>query len=230
MPVNRQLKNVGNRGDLHKHLALIALAEILRPYPGACHIETHSFLLHAPLPDPAAFEAALQALPQGPVLARYLALQAPYLALGAYRCSGGLARDVLGPGTRLYLSEAHAQTRAQLLSQIHAEGAIAEVLEDAAQLADLSLEPAPMLLHVDPFEHPRSIWPVVEALVKQGGPVLVLCFAWDKTGPILWPPAPAGLVLLGERPDPPYGLAAWASPELQGAAQGALGMLGWAYP
>jgi hypothetical protein len=47
MTMNRQLKNVGNRGDQHKHLALI--------------------------------------------------LQAPYLQDGRYRCSAGLARDVLGP-------------------------------------------------------------------------------------------------------------------------------------
>lgn len=222
MTPNRQLKNVGNRGDQHKHLALIALAELLKAHPGACHIETHSFLLHAPLPESAPMTALTGKIP-----AIYQALQAPYLQNGRYRCSAGLARDVLGPQTRLILAEAHADTRHQLVQQIQAESANAHVVEEAAALGQLPLPPGPRLIHVDPFEHPLTVWPVVEKLVQSAHPCIVLCFAWDKTAAIHWPNAPTGLHWIGERPDPPYGLAAWASAELLGAAQTALAPLGW---
>lgn len=58
-PNNRQSRSVGNIGDVLKHAALIGLAELLasRGSP-LSFVDTHAFLLHAPLADPSRWQRA----------------------------------------------------------------------------------------------------------------------------------------------------------------------------
>lgn len=228
---NVQDRNVGNRGDVHKHLALVALAGALRRRATGPvrHVETHAFRLHAPLPDPPGQEGRAGPLPDAPVAARYLALQAPWRALGRYRCSVGLAVDVLGPSVRLALAEAHAPTRAALADALADEGLRPERLVEDARALPAALPPLPLLLHVDPFDHPGGYWPLVERLLaawrSADQPAAVLVFAYDRAAPVHLPPAPGGLVPLGRRDDRPYALAAWATADI--AADRPLAGLGW---
>jgi 23S rRNA A2030 N6-methylase RlmJ len=216
--VNVQDGNVGNRGDVLKHVALVELAALLRARnPGGVrHVETHTFRLDAPLSRAWSGEG------------RYGALEAPWVARGRYRCSAGLVADVLGPVGRLALAEAHPETRAALAAAVAAEGLVVDALVDEAfALGEIALPPMPLLVHVDPFDHARRYWPLVERLLatwrRPEEDAVVLAFAYDKTDAIAWPEAPAGLVAIGRRDDRPYGVAAWASPGIAEAARAAVG-------
>lgn len=233
---NVQDRNVGNRGDVHKHAALVALVELLagRTVGPVRHVETHCFRLDAPLPDPARVGGFAAELP--PAADPWRRVEAPWLLRGRYRCSAGLALDVLGSRARLALAEAHGPTRAALAAALAAEGAPLDTLvDDAAALPGATLgdpRALPLSIHVDPFDHPVHHWGTVERLLRawrrpdQGA--VVLAFAYDRAGPITWPGPPGGLVALGEWAIAPYGLAAWATPGLAGEARGRLGALGWA--
>lgn len=233
---NVQDRNVGNRGDVAKHVALVALAGVLRARTDGAvrHVETHAFRLYAPLPHPAAWAAAVEAHADTAARARYRALQAGWVAGARYRCSAGLAADVFSAcdagreGVRLALAEAHAPTREALARAVVAEDIPVDALvSDALALATLPPPPPlPLLVHVDPFDHPERYWPTVAHLLarwrRPDQDAVVLAFAYDKTGPIRWPAAPAGTVALGRHDDAPYGLAAWASPGVAEAAREAL--------
>ncbi len=234
MDSNIQDRNVGNVGDIVKHAALVALAELLRRRDAGLvrHVETHTFRLVAPLPDPAGWRARVATIPSA--AAAYVAREEPWVAQRLYRCSAGLVADTLGAPTHLLLAEAHGPTRAALAASLAEEGLTVDALvDDAAALAALPPgPPAPLLVHVDPFDHPRGYWPVVARLLdawrRPDQDAVVLAFAYDKRGPVDWPAPPPGLVALGRLDTPPYGLAAWASPGFAEDARGVLGALGWA--
>lgn len=204
--MNIQEGNVGNRGDLRKHEALATILDALVGQESVLHVETHCFRLDAPIVRPI-----------GPHDARLAALQAPWAARGRYRCSAGLAADILGDRGRFLLAEAHAPTRAALAEALAAEGRLVEALvEDALALASVPPRPAAAVcIHVDPFDHPARYWPVVEHLLATwrapDAPAAVLAFAYDKAGPIVWPDPPGGLPLRGTLADAPYGLAVWSN-------------------
>lgn len=229
--MNIQDRNVGNVGDIVKHAALVALAERLRARNAGLlrHVETHTFRLVAPLADPALWRVRAA----DPALSAYVAREEAWVRSGQYRCSAGLCADALGAPVRLVLAEAHAPTRAALADRLAAEGlAVDALVDDAHALATVPPgEPAPLLVHVDPFDHPRGYWPIVNRLLSgwrlPAHDALVLAFAYDKAGPIAWPDPPAGTVALGRLDAAPYGLAAWASPGIAGDAAEALGKLGW---
>lgn len=234
-PVNVQDRNVGNRGDVHKHAALLVLLELLagRSAGPVRHVETHCFRLDAPLPDPARLDALDGEL--AAAAAAWRRLEAPWRARGRYRCSAGLALDLLGPRARLALAEAHGPTRAALAAALLAEGAPLDVLvEDAAALPGARLadpRPLPLSIHVDPFDHPVHHWPTVERLLAgwraPDQEAVVLAFAYDRAGPVAWPRPPGGLLPLGTWAAAPYGLAAWGSAGLAEAGRGRLAALGW---
>ena len=233
MSPNLQDANVGNRGDIVKHAALVALATLLRARNAGPvrHVETHTFRLTAPLPDPALWRTRVAEL--GLSDHAYAAIEAPWAAQGRYRCSAGLVADTLGAPLSLLLAEAHAPTRALLQAALAEEGLPVDALvDDALALAALPQgAPAPLLVHVDPFDHPVAYWPVVAALLERwrlpAHDAVVLAFAYDKRGPVAWPPPPPGLSALGRLDRAPYGLAAWASPGIEADARSALAALGW---
>jgi hypothetical protein len=234
---NIQDRNVGNRGDVVKHVALVALADLLRSRNAGLvrHVETHTFRLHAPLPDPDAWAAQAGAIAAGHARERYRALEAPWIARGAYRCSAGLVADALGEPVRLLLAEAHGPTRDALAAALAAEAIGTDgVVAEAEALATLPAPttPAPLLVHVDPFDHPLRYWPTVEHLLATwrhpDHDAVVFTFGYDRGGPLAWPPPPRDLVPVGRLDALPYGLAAWASPGLVAAARETLRPLGWA--
>jgi len=45
---NKQDRNVANRGDILKHAALVALAELLADHGDLRYLETHAYRLMAP--------------------------------------------------------------------------------------------------------------------------------------------------------------------------------------
>lgn len=208
---NIQDNNVGNRGDVLKHVSLVALAKLLRlRNPGLVrHVETHAFRLTAPL------VRAVDA-PVGD----YAELEKPWVAKGLYRCSAGLVADALGPPVKLLLAEADPATRAVLAEQIAAEGLDVEALvEDAMLLAKVPPgEPAPLLIHVDPFDHPMRYWPLVQHLLRTwrrpDQDAVVVAFAYDREGSVAWPPPPGDLLPIGRNEEYPYGVSAWASPAI----------------
>lgn len=206
--MNIQDGNVGNAGDVMKHEALVALAALLRARNAGLvrHVETHTFRLVAPLAKP-------WTDPGG----RYGALEAPWVARGLYRCSAGLVADALGPPLSLLLAEAHAETRAALAASLAEEGLPVEALvDDADALAALPAgPPAPLLVHVDPFDAPHRYWPTVEHLLRAwrlpGHDAAVLAFGWSREGPIAWPDPPGDLVPVGTRWEGRYGVAVWGT-------------------
>jgi hypothetical protein len=228
---NTQDRNVGNVGDIVKHAALVALAEALRRRNAGVvrHVETHTFRLSALLPDPEGWRARVTT----PALAAYAAREAPWVGRRLYRCSAGLVADTLGAPLRLLLAEAHAPTRDALAAALADEALPLDALVDDAH-ALLTLPPgdaAPLLVHVDPFDHPGGYWPIVARLLADwrhaGHDAAVLAFAYDKAGPVVWPAPPPGLVALGRRDAAPYGIAAWATPGLAEDVGPTLVAQGW---
>ena len=74
---NRQLSNVGNLGDIIKHAALVELAQLLlRGQSTVSFVDTHTFQLHAPLPDRKRGEHQMEGLTaQHPAYERYAAIE-----------------------------------------------------------------------------------------------------------------------------------------------------------
>src|ERR1019366_4813216 len=89
-------------------------------------VDTHTFQLHAPLPDRARWEREVDALAsRHPAYATYAALERSSLARTLrYRCSSGLMLDTLGDLCACaVLGESNAASRAELASQLAAESA-----------------------------------------------------------------------------------------------------------
>ena len=119
---NRQSRSVGNLGDILKHAALVELASLLasRGAP-VSHVDTHTFLLHAPAADRARWTREVDDLAaRHPAYARYAALERAFFERTThYRCSSGLVLDVLSDRRHCaVLGEANARTRAELAEQI----------------------------------------------------------------------------------------------------------------
>lgn len=238
MSPNVQDRNVGNVGDIVKHAALVALAGLLRRRNAGLvrHVETHTFRLVAPIPEPALWRGRVAAhVPAG--ADAYVALEEPWVGRGLYRCSAGLVADTLGAPVRLLLAEAHPPTRDALRAALANEGLPVDALVHDALALHLPAppDPAPLLVHVDPFDHPRGYWRVVEHLLgtwrRPDQDAVVLAFAYDKAGPVDWPAPPAtpagALEPLGRKDAVPYGLAAWATPGIAEDAAAIVRALGW---
>jgi hypothetical protein len=88
-------------------------------------VDTHTFQLEAPLPDRACWEREVDArATRHPAYERYGTLERASLRRnGTYRCSSGLVLDVLGDRRACaVLGEANAASRAELFTQIAADG------------------------------------------------------------------------------------------------------------
>ncbi|MFV1960101.1 MAG: hypothetical protein ACC662_11895, partial [Planctomycetota bacterium] len=168
---NPQYGNAGNVGDILKHAGLCALADAVRdaverPTP-VHYVETHAFLLHALLPNPAAWRGEVEARrARWPAYGTYVQIERPWVERGRYRCSSGL---VLGrvPAVRLHLAEKDPETRALLREQLTAEGVEpVQLVEDGRHHPDRvgQTTPGALLGLVDPFEAPDPFWPAVEGL------------------------------------------------------------------
>lgn len=127
---NTQDCNVGNRGDILKHAALVALGELMSPRAHLRYLETHAYRLVAPC-DAERWRRELLSLGRHRAYERYVDLEKTWVEGGRYRCSVSLILDLL-PGARLILAEQHGPTRRQLLAQLAEEDADHLVPDDAA--------------------------------------------------------------------------------------------------
>lgn len=234
--VNEQFGNVGDIGDILKHGALVELAVVMSG-PGTrpvAYVETHAFLLRAPVANSARWqqEVAVE-LHTWPGYQRYFDREAPEVGEGHYRCSCGLALDVL-PGATLYLAEADPPTRAVLGEQLAAESITPVcLLTDAKSFAQLetSRERGPLLMLVDPFDSPHPYWSAVGNLTSTlCGPHeagMIEVFAADNQ-PIDWPePPPWFLGPVATIDRAPFHLAVYATSGAAAQAQSSLSRLGW---
>ncbi len=223
-PVNPQTRSVGNRGDILKHSALVELAHALTQRGSRVHyIDTHSFLLHSATNE-ARWKRELDAYIAIPAFARYAHIEREALErTDRYRCSAGLALDVLGVHcVSATLGEAHAATRDELREQLRAEQLThANVVDDAvAALREMSGQgPTTLLIHVDPFSLTPALWaslaPWLDSLCGPPIEAVLVVYRYTRMAPSAWPPAPRGMLgPLAQVRGGTHELAAYGSPGL----------------
>ena len=236
---NRQSRNVGNLGDIIKHGALVELASLLaNASSSVSYVETHTFLLHAPLARRERWSGELDDLVcKHPAYARYAALERDSLARrGGYRCSSGLVMDALGDRrATAVLGEADAATRAELSEQIAEEDLPnAWVVDDAAAIdRDARVgSGGAVLVHVDPFTLSPALWasvaPALDAIFARSTEAVLLVYRYTRCAPSPWPLAPAGtLGPVAQIRGGPHEIAAYASPGIMAAVRDVCESLGW---
>jgi 23S rRNA A2030 N6-methylase RlmJ len=237
---NRQLDNVGNLGDILKHAALVELAALLAGgRTGVSFVDTHTFQLHAPLPDRARWDREVDALAaRHPAYGRYATLERASLeGNGDYRCSSGLVLDALRDRRACaVLGEANAASRAELSTQIAAER-LADVLvvDDAGRVDDAARVPrrGALLVHVDPFRLTPQLWsriaPALSAMSARSADTAFVLYRYSRNARAPWPGAPAGTSgPLIETRGGPHEVAAYASPGIAEAVRDTCAALGWA--
>ncbi len=235
--MNIQLGNVGNRGDILKHAALIQLAEVLRQRvgPESVYIETHAYLLYSFIVDARDWKHQSLRLTQTWCgYHAYIERETKWVERGRYRCSAGLALDVLSPDLA-FLAEIDLQTRRQLKRQLREAGFSNRVMvtESTDRLPAVigKRECNGFLMLVDPFENPRECWPTVSCIAQAiehaelMGAIEVFAYA-DKA--FDWPSPPAGFKgPIATVDQYPFQLAVYATALFEKPAQELLGDLGW---
>ncbi len=236
---NRQLGNVGNVGDIIKHAALVQLASLLARSPFlVSFVDTHTFQLHAPLPDRARWRRKVEMLEaRHPTYASYASLERASLArTGQYRCSSGLVLDALGERRGCaVLGEANAASRAVLSSQLAAENLTnVLVVDDAAAVDRATAIPAggALLVHVDPFSLSPETWaafaPALDAITARSAATALVAYRYSRNARVPWPAAPTGTIgPVAETRSGPHEVAAYASPGLTDAVREVCASLGW---
>jgi 23S rRNA A2030 N6-methylase RlmJ len=237
--VNRQSRNVGNLGDIMKHAALVELASMFaKSSSQVSYVETHSFLLHAPLSDREKWEREVNGLvSKHPAYARYTAFEQQSLARkDRYRCSSGLVMDVLGEArVSAVLGEANGITRAELSEQIRQEHLTnVLVVDDAAAIdRDARAQPgAALLVHVDPFSLTPELWksiaPALDAISARSTEAALVVYRYTRNAPSPWPTAPAAMLgPVAQTRAGPHEMAAYASPASVIAVSEVCQALGW---
>lgn len=235
--MNLQAGNVGNLGDILKHAALVQLATALRSRVGqdSCYVETHSFLLQAPISDDGTWGKAVARL-SGTLSGYkpYVEIEQPLINEQEYRCSAGLVLDLLHPSSA-YLAEIDPSTRKTLKGQVVSEGREGIVtLTDAAERLPIVIDPRPrsaFLMLVDPFNDPSEVWPTVCTIVEAVGHQelfgAIEVFAYSNF-PVIWPDPPVGFAgPISTMNELPYQLALYATEPFEAEALGAAERLGW---
>lgn len=236
---NRQSRSVGNLGDILKHAALVELAALLASRSAlVSHVDTHTFLLHAPAADRARWTREVEDLvARHPAYARYAERERAFLAgSGHYRCSAGLVVDVLGPQrAATTLGEANAQTRAELAAQVASEQLERVWLVDAASAVDRPPGPpreGALLVHVDPFALSLDDWasfaPALDTVAERATESVFVVYRYSRSARSAWPAPPRGTVgPIAETRGGPHELAAYASARLADAVADVCSGLGW---
>lgn len=243
MKTNPQLRNVGNLGDIIKHVALMNLTKLLirRSRSRFAYIETHAFMLEAPCPNPAQWEQETQAeLAKHPDYNDYFNAEKRVLDGWPYRCSAGLVIDELKKANTLnpliILAEKDETTREVLKSQLLKEQVSnCNVLTDAADIGIIKMpdDIRTMLILVDPFVLDAKTWNgIVAALIKIVKPemdVVLELFTFDKEhSEVQWPSPPAGIVgPVSVMHRQPYHLAVYTSDTLRENVSRESQKLGW---
>ena len=236
---NRQSRSVGNLGDILKHAALVELAALLASRGArVSHVDTHTFLLHAPPADRAKWTREVDELvARHPAYARYAERERAFLArTGHYRCSSGLVVDVLAERRGCaVLGEADARTRGELAAQVAGEPLEGVWVVDAAAAVDRPPRipsGGAVLVHVDPFALSPADWasfaPALDAISERSTEAVFVVYRYSRSARTAWPPAPTGtLGPVAEIRGGPHEVAVYASAALAVAAADICGSLGW---
>ncbi len=236
---NPQARHVGNLGDILKHAALVELAAMLvATSPTVRFVDTHGFLLHAPLADAVRWSREVDELADThPAHARYAAHEREAVArTGRYRCSSGLVLDVLGAhrGSATF-GEANGVTRAELRAQLrdeqHADVFVADDAIAALRQASV-VEGGSLLVHVDPFtltpEGWASLAPGLDVACERADTAVLVAYRYTRRARSAWPVAPRGTVgPVTETRGGPHEVAAYASANVAGAVRDVCGAMGW---
>lgn len=241
--MNPQYGNVGNLGDIIKHAALTNLLNLLlSKYQGHIeYIDTHTFRLSSECPDISRWlEDTVRNLVKYEDYYDYLKMESQVLDERPYRCSSGLAIDILKAKTFynsfFVFSESDTETRMILSEQIKNEGITNyRLIENAIDIKGLKLKQdiKAVFLLVDPFELDAELWDNVcnflETCQSTGVAVVVEVFTYDKNSKVaVWPNGPSGFVRPVSFIDiPPYHLAIYASSVIKDAVVRTCSSLGW---
>lgn len=249
--VNKQLKNVGNLGDILKHGALVRLAQLMRNRAikaPLLYFDTHAFLLQAPWNEELSWKRAVnQQLAAYPYYKDYVRLQVERLGRGEpYRCSAGLVIDVIRDiPHRIYLAEKDPQTREQLQEQVRAEMIRGvSVVENARQFSDTpplggedfeyEKEDVALLALVDPFVLDHAEWAeiarVLAGFITPQSYGVIQLFDYHKPDAPQphWPQPPEGFLgPVATHVQGPFRHAVFATERMVEPVQEAVRMLGW---
>lgn len=193
---NKQDGNVGNHGDVAKHLAYVALCKLVsRTWPGQIvALDSHAYLMRAPRGHTALTGidcpggvAALLGIDAQDALDTYMTLQESVAP--EYLCSPGIAaRTLPSERTSFRFAEWDAATRARLQAQ--ATG-LADVrfADDAAQLASIVDRQGAAVALFDPFRCGvedadlfRAVGMALGKATAPGAPGVLLAYRHDASG------------------------------------------------
>ncbi len=201
-------------------------------------MDTHTYLLRAPLADPARWRNEVdRKAREHPRYARYANLERASLAnSGTYRCSAGLVSDALRDRrSHTTLGEANGATRAELREQVNSEGLADVLITDdcvaALHQARVS-DGSALLIHIDPFSLSSALWeriaPALDTMCARSEPVILLVYRYTRSGRSPWPVAPTGtLGPFAQTRGGSHELAAYASAPVSRAASETCTALGW---
>lgn len=235
--INPQSRSVGNLGDILKHAALVALARWLADARGSVRwVDTHAYLIDALPADGEGWAREIDRLvARHPAYAGYAAIERQSLArTGRYRCSSGLALEVLGDRRiSLTLGEADAATRDALREQVTGLANVHVAADAVAALrVAATARGGAVLVHVDPFSLTTELWtslaPHLDALCEHAEDAIIVAYRYTRAAPSAWPGAPRGVLgPVARTRGGPHELAAYASSAIVGDVEVVLGTLGW---
>jgi predicted nucleotidyltransferase len=207
---NPQIKNVGNLGDILKHAALAQFAQLAsqnrKEGESVVYLDSHAFTLESDCPDREKWRQEVKSAERrGTGYQRYFQAERQVLEGKPYRCSAGLALDLLDDPF-LILAEKDPKTRAALEDQIELEGEPRDLrallLGHSDGLGALStfgvLGVGPLLALIDPFRgsHLKRDWDAISRCLTRLSRrstlvVAEVCYFGRR---IAWPVPPAGLL------------------------------------
>ncbi len=224
---NPQLRNVGNLGDILKHAALMNLAKLLigRCQSRFAYVESHTFMLEAPCPNPEQWmRETISELTNHVAFSDYFTTEKSVTDNLPYRCSAGLVIDELRKSNivepALILAEKDSATREVLKGQLVREQVEnCTILEDALQLSaqEIPDDVDTLLVLVDPFVLDDGLWnslvAALDSIIRPGSEIVLELFTFDAGQAVVrWPSPPAymiGPVSVMHRQ--PYHLAVYAT-------------------
>lgn len=242
MTTNIQIGNVGNVGDIIKHVALTQLIQTCSP---TLYIDFHTFRLFAPCSDVNRWKREVEKLKGSDEKAfeKYIELEKQILENKPYRCSSGLAIDLLKKNAKFVFSEQDKSTREILREQVEQEKVEYIIMNHSSELKNLlvdkffqKMKNEVVFSLVDPFVLNETEWnEICDGLnefnkkygIKEG---VIEVFNYDKQGgdKVNWNfTPPAGFTLVGSTYAERYALAVYATSGIAGKVIQELKKLGW---
>lgn len=236
MNTNIQDDNVGNLGDILKHVALVELAHLIKdrnPLDKINYLDTNTYKIKAELSRSHSIYNDLFQL-KGCSHSRYVNIEKHYVHYYKYLCSAGLVSTII-PDARLHLAEFDPYTFSILVEQLNEMQLTPELLlkdmhDFPSKIAEGKLYPT--LALVDPFalndNDWKDIWQIVcNSISKlhtadQDG--IILVFKYEKADKVNWMQPPMNyseeIIVLNHNP---YHLAVYLTPDISNSVGETIG-------